>query len=82
MIFASSYVMKNKSVKYSHLTVKEILSLRGKPFAKMVGECQNWLSPHTEEWIYYNTITNTKESYVFKNENLIGYSTETVKGYK
>jgi len=26
-----------------------------------------------EKWIYYNTIENNKESYVFKNKRLISY---------
>jgi hypothetical protein len=33
-------------------------------------------NPAIEEWIYYKTPTNAKESYVFKNGTLIGYKTE------
>jgi hypothetical protein len=55
------------------LTPDDILILRGKPMAKKI-EYNNSL----EEWIYYNKRTNTCESYIFKNGQVVNWNTEKV----
>lgn len=55
------------------LTPNDILTLRGDPVAKRIEYGGNGSASALEEWTYYNTRTNTKESYVFKNGQLIGY---------
>ncbi|MBI5361366.1 MAG: hypothetical protein HZA48_12385 [Planctomycetes bacterium] len=57
------------------LTMEDILILRGKPSAKNVAPSKTRCENH-EEWIYYHSVTNTKEHYVFRNDRLVGWCRE------
>jgi hypothetical protein len=65
--------MNSTKSAYPPLTPDDILTLRGQPVAKRI-KPNNGSS--SEEWIYYNMNTNSKECYRFKNGKLAGYKTE------
>jgi len=60
------------------LTPDNILTLRGQPATKLVSPNKCKDSIDTEEWIYYNELSKTKELYCFKNERLIGYKANEI----
>jgi hypothetical protein len=70
--------MKQKTIAYPPLTQDDISVLRGEPIAKKVGNIRNSPLVELEEWIYYNSRINVKESYCFKNGKLIKYKTQKV----
>lgn len=60
------------------LTPGDILALKGNPLAKKIELLKNSFSQTLEEWVYYNIVDRTKESYRFKNGKLINYNIEEV----
>jgi hypothetical protein len=65
--------MNNKKSTCLTLTPDDILNLRGQPVTKRINHYKN-SSPDSEEWIYYQVNTNTKEYYLFKNGQLITWT--------
>lgn len=55
------------------LTPNDVIILRGEPMAKKIESVHNSHNEEIEEWTYYNTQTNIKEFYVFKDGQLIDY---------
>jgi hypothetical protein len=68
--------MKQKELNLPAFTKKDIIVLRGHPAAKMMKSCSNSASAQSEEWVYYNLNTNSKDRYLFKNERLSGWIKE------
>jgi len=68
--------MNNTKLTCPPLTPSDVLTLRGNPMAKRIELLKNSFNPAMEEWIYYHSHTNTKESYKFKDGFLVGWSKE------
>lgn len=65
--------MNTPIIKYTPLTAEDILALRGNPLAKKIEALKDSLNQTKEEWTYYNAWTDSMESYVFKDGELIAY---------
>jgi hypothetical protein len=60
-------------------TPDDVFALKGKPVAKRFESLKNPFFPLIEEWIYYHTGTNTKESYKFKSGYLVGWTKDEIE---
>jgi len=68
--------MNNAKTNGLTLSQDNILTLRGQPMVKKIDTVYNSPLAEIEEWTYYNMKANTKESYCFRNGNLIKYKKE------
>jgi hypothetical protein len=70
--------MNNTKTSFPILNLDDIRILKGEPMGKRFEITRNLPQEEIEEWIYYNTATNTKESYTFKNQELVSYEAQQV----